>query len=792
MRVPLKWLRDFVDINVSATEFADMMTLTGTKSETVEDLGNEISNVVIGCVEKIEQHPNADKLVVCKVNIGKKIIQIVTGATNLTEGDIVPVALDGSTLPGGIKIKTGQLRGVDSCGMLCSCQELGIDEKAIPESMRDGIYILDGEYELGSDAKEALLINDAIVEFEITANRPDCLSIMGIAYEAGATLGQKVIIKESKLKESENEIIHKAEVQDKELCPRYMLREIVDVKMGESPYYIKRRLIEAGLRPISNIVDITNYIMIEYGQPLHAFDKADMDTDKIVVRTAKDGEKFTTLDGQERNLDKSMLMITDGEKSVGIAGVMGGLNSEIKETTKHVVLESALFDSESIRSTSKKLGLRTDASSRYEKGIDFKRSEQALERACEMIEELGIGTVLKGKIDIKENEISKKKFEVSSDRVRYLIGVEISTTDIVAILESLEFEVKVCGDILEITVPYFRLDVSMTDDIVEEVGRIYGYNNIESKAINCKVIPGLKSSKRNFEDRVKSAAMANGLTEITTYSFVSPNGVEKACLNQEKYSDFLKLLNPLGEETSVMRTSLVPNMLDVVATNAARKNEEFYAFELGNTFFKGSSETPDEVSGFVAASYGKKEDFFTLKARIEGLLQKIGVKNAVYVPCKDDATFHPGKTAKIVVRGKMELGTIGEIHPTVLENYGIKKKVCLCKINVPLLMEVANEKIKYKAIPKHPGITRDIALLVDENLYISEIEEIIRKNGKKLIESVELFDVYKGDQVDEGKKSVAYSIKYRATDRSLVDEEVNEIQKKIVKDLEEKLGIKQR
>ncbi|MGL5440604.1 MAG: phenylalanine--tRNA ligase subunit beta [Filifactoraceae bacterium] len=791
MRVPLKWLRDYVDIDVSASEFADMMTLTGTKAETVEELGKEINNVVVGRIERIDKHPDADKLVVCLVNVGIEKIQIVTGATNIAEGDLIPVALDESTLPGGIKIKKGKLRGVDSCGMLCSHQELGIDEKMIPENMRNGIYILDGDYELGKDIKEVLSINDAIIEFEITANRPDCLSMMGVAYEAGATLGQKIKFRDSVLEESDIDIKHKAEVLDKDLCFRYMLREVVDVKVGESPYYIKQRLIEAGLRPINNIVDITNYVMLEYGQPLHAFDKLDLETDNIVVRRAIEGEKFITLDEQERVLDKSMLMITDGKKSVCIAGIMGGLNSGVKSSTNNIILESATFSPESIRSTSRKLGLRTDSSSRFEKGIDLKRAEQALEKACEMIESLGIGKILKGKIDIRETEILNKNFNVYGDRVRLLIGEDISNDRIIEILESLEFKVDSDGDKLNITVPSFRLDISMTDDIVEEVARIYGYNNIISKAINSQVIPGLKSSKRRFEDKVKYAAMSNGLTEITTYSFVSPSGVEKSRLNLDYYGNFLKLLNPLGEETSVMRTSLIPNMLDVVLTNVSRKNEEFYAFELGNTFFNGNADFPEEISGFVAASYGKNEDFFSLKARVEGVLNKLGVKNAFYKPCKDNDTFHPGKTAKIIVRGNLELGIIGELHPIVLENYNIKKKVYLCEINLPLLMEVSNDNIKYKQVPKYPAITRDIALLVGENQYIGEIEDIIRKKGEKLIESIELFDVYKGNQIDEDKKSVAYSIKYRSADRSLTDEEVNEIQKQIISEFE-KIGIKQR
>ncbi|WP_028829813.1 phenylalanine--tRNA ligase subunit beta [Proteocatella sphenisci] len=785
MKVSLKWLRDYVDINKDVKTFADMMTMSGTKSEAIEFLGEEIENVVTGKIVSIEEHPDAEKLIVTQIDIGKEeLLQIVTGAKNVSVGDYVPVALHGSKLPGGIKIKNGKLRGVASNGMLCSNEELNIDSKYIDEKSKDGILLLH-EVETGKDIREVLLLNDAIVEFELTANRPDCQSMMGIAYEAAATLGIKANIPVPEVKaETDADVRISVDVEDECLCPRYMLREIRDIKICPSPYWMQRRLIEYGMRPINNIVDITNYVMIEYGQPLHAFDAEKIQSGKILVRRAHEGEKLTTLDAIQRTLDTDMLLITDGKQPIGIAGVMGGFNTEIDANTKNIVIESALFDADSIRLTSRRLGLRSEASSKYEKGIDILRPNLALDRACQLIEELGYGSVCSGIVDTMKTEFVPAIIQTTFSNINGLMGTELSISDITDILQSLNFECLVEGDNIKVTVPHYRLDMAIADDIVEEVARIYGYNNIESKPIYAEVTQARKSKDRQFEDILKSLAMNNGLTEVSTYSFVSPKGLEKSNITDMKYHNFLKLLNPLGEETSVMRTSLIPEMLDVMYTNTSRKNDEFAAFEYGNTFFMSEEDKlPEEAKAMVAAAYGKAEEFFIMKARLEGILKGLGLKEYEYVPEKTNRVFHPGRCANVVADGK-NIAVIGEIHPAVLENYGIKKRIYLFEIFVDEVKSVSNTEIIYSQIPKYPTVLRDIALVVDKDVYVNEIEKVIRKNGKKLLEEVKLFDIFEGAQIGSDKKSVAYSLKFRAADRTLTDEEINPVIEKILLQLE--------
>lgn len=785
MKVSLKWLRDYVEINKEIVEFADMMTMSGTKSEAIEYLGTEIENVVTGKILSIEKHPDAEKLVVTKIDVGQEEpIQIVTGAKNVSEGDYVPVALHGAKLPGGIKIKNGKLRGVESNGMLCSNEELGIDAKYIEERSKDGILLLD-EVELGKDIREILLLNDAVVEFELTSNRPDCQSMMGIAYEAAATLGVKAEIKEPTVKaEIDSQVSLNVEVENKDLCPRYMLREVRDIKIAPSPYWMQRRLIEYGMRPINNIVDITNYVMIEYGQPLHAFDATKIETGKIVVKNAKAGEKIVTLDDVERDLDEDMLLITDGEKAIGIAGVMGGFNTEIDENTKNIVIESASFDADNIRLTSRRLGLRSEASSKFEKGIDVLRPKLAVDRACQLIEELGYGKVCSGVVDTFDGNFNPYKIETSISKINAILGTNLTEKEITGILESLLFECSLDGDKLVVTAPHFRLDMQIEEDVVEEVARIYGYNNIESKPIDAEVTQARKNPDRLFEDLVKSLAMNNGLTEISTYSFVSPSGIEKAGITNPKYTNTLKLINPLGEETSVMRTSLIPEMLDVMYTNTSRKNEEFAAFEFGNTFFVNEDGgAPTEVKAMVAAAYGKDEDFFVMKSRLEGIIKGLGIESHEYLPEKEMKTFHPGRCAVVKVKDQT-IAIIGEVHPTVLESYGIKKRIYLFEVFIEEIKAVANTGIIYSSIPKFPSVLRDIALVVDKKVYVSEIEKVIRKYGKKLLEEVKLFDIFEGEQIGKDKKSVAYSLKFRAADRTLTDDEINPIIEKILLQLE--------
>lgn len=786
MILPLKWLRDYIDIDITPEEFADAMTLTGTKAETLEYLGKEIENVVVGKVLEIEKHPDADKLTVVQIDIGTEKKQIITAATNLKIGDYIPVALHNAKLPGGVKIKRGNMRGVMSEGMFCSHNELGIDSKYVSEELKNGIYILNGEPTLGADIRDVLQLNDAIVEFELTANRPDCNSILGMAMEASATINKPVALPSLELKESGKEISVNADVQSPEMCNRYMLREVTNVKIAPSPYYIQRRLIEAGIRPINNIVDLTNYVMVEYGQPLHAFDYDKLSSNHITVKNAETGESCITLDGEERKLDSSMVTIRDGKNIIALGGVMGSLCSEIDENTTHVVLESANFDTDTIRATSKKLGLRSDASARFEKGIDTMRCEKALDRICHLIEEMKIGTVCKGKCDVIKQETIIPKIRFTVKRINETIGIDLTTSELINILNKLQFVTEEEGDTLITQAPVYRTDIEKTADIIEEISRIYGFNKIMSTPVTGEIIPAKKSSQRIYEDEIKHAAIKNGFTEILTYSFVSPQGVKKAQLFSEKENNFVKLLNPLGEETSVMRTSLIPNMLEIVSTNAAHKNDFFSGYEFGNLFFHGQ-ETPQEEKSFVAAIYGKEEDFFTLKSRIEGILDMLSYSERKYIPNKLHSLFHPGRCADIYIDGVL-VGIMGEVHPNVLKNFDIKKKVYLCQLNIPQLYDMFNITIKYKQIPKFPAMKRDIALVVDKKQYVSDIESIIRENGENIIEQIELFDVYQGDQVEEGKKSVAYSIVYRKKDATLTDEEVNVVQERILNALREKLN----
>lgn len=783
MLLPLKWLRDYVDIEMGTEEFAEAMTLSGTKTEGIVYPGAEIKNVIVGKVLSIEKHPDADKLVVVRVSIGEEERQIVTGADNLKVGNYVPVALHNAKLPGGKKIKRGSMRGVMSDGMLCSAQELGIDNKFIPEEMREGIYVLSEKAELGSDIHDAMLLDDAIIEFELTANRPDCNCILGIAMEAAATIGAKVELPSLEVKE-EGEMLQGDVKIKTELCGRYLLREVKDVKICQSPYYIQRRLIESDVRPINNIVDLTNYVMLEYGQPLHAFDRKKLVGDTIVVAMAGEEECSVTLDGEERTLDPSIITIRDEEKIIALGGIMGAQNSEIDDTTTHIFLESAHFDADTIRASSKKLGLRTDASARFEKGIDLHRCKKALDRLCHLIEKLGYGTVCKGSVDRQTAECKEVKVDFTIEKINEVIGCKISEEEILDILSKLNFKVEKTEDGFAATPPEYRTDVEQFADIVEEVSRIYGFNKIESKPLWGEVIPARKSEERIFEDKIKSAAYKSGLTEVLTYSFVSPSGPEKAGLSEECYK-FMRLLNPLGEETSVMRTSLVPNMLDIVSSNMAHKNEFFSGFEFGNIFFK--EEEAKQLPSMVTASYGKEEDFFSLKSRLEGIFEILRYESRQYRPNREAALFHPGKCADIFI-GTERVGIIGEVHPSVAQAFSLKKKVYLAELDIVKMMSLYAEDIKYKRIPKYPAVKRDIALVVDKGLYVQEIETLIREYGKKLIEKVELFDVYDGDRIEEGKKSVAYSITYRKANATLTDEEVNQVQEKLLSALREKLN----
>ena len=790
MLVPLKWLRDYVDIDIDTQEFADMMTMTGSKVEKVDFFGKETNGVEVCKILEIEQHPDADRLKVTKVEVANgEILQIVTNATNIKVGDYVPIARIGAVLPGDFKIKKGKLRGVLSEGMFCGAEELTIPSAFVEDHKKDGIYILDHQdsFELGMDVRDVLGINDALIEFEITSNRPDCRSIIGIAREAAVTLGKELKYPEIKVQACDEEMSFEIDIQT-DLCKRYCGRVVKDVKVGPSPYWMQRKLIEAGMRPISNIVDITNYVMLEFGQPLHAFDLDDIKYNKMTVKMAEEGEKFTTLDGVERTLTSDMLVIGNQDKTLDLAGIMGGENSEIKDTTTSIFIEGASFAKENIRATSKKLGLRTEASSRFEKGIDINLAEEAVNRACQLIEELGCGTVLNGMLDYYPQKEEVQKVTVNPVRINKLLGVNVPMDQFINILESLEFKCNlVSSEVLELEVPTFRLDITEDADILEEIARIYGYDNIPSASLEGNATAGVKTEKQKFIDNVKSNSIACGLNEILTYSFVSPRGVDKINLPaDDEKRNFVKIMNPLGEETSVMRTTLIPNMLDVISTNISHKVEEVSAFECGNTFIPQEG-LPIETKKYCVGMYGKEVDFFVLKGVIESVLNNVGLKGYEIEPETTNLTFHPGRCAKIVYNN-IYIGTFGELHPDVIENYNLGQRVYVAEINIDTVFENLNLTKSYNPLPKYPSTSRDIALIVKDEVFVKQIEDIIKANGEDLVESYKLFDVYKGAQIEEGHKSIAYSITYRSKDKTLTDEDVAKVHEKILSELSEKLN----
>lgn len=791
MLVPVKWLRDYVNIDKEIQEFADMMTMTGSKVEKVEFFGKETNGVEVCKILEIEQHPDADRLKVTKVEVANgEILQIVTNATNISVGDYVPVARIGATLPGDFKIKKGKLRGVLSEGMFCGAEELTIPSQFVEEHKKDGIYILDHQdtFELGMDVREALGINDALIEFEITSNRPDCRSIIGIAREAAVTLGTDLKYPKINVNGSEGEINFDVDIQTN-LCNRYCGRIIKDIKVKPSPYWMQRRLIEAGMRPVNNIVDITNYVMLELGQPLHAFDLDDIKTNKMVVKMAQEGEKFTTLDGIERTLTSDMIVVGNGEKTLDLAGIMGGENSEIKNTTTSIFLEGASFAKESVRLSSKKLGLRTEASSRFEKGIDINLVEEAINRAAQLIEELECGTVLKEMIDVYPKKQEIQKITVNPQRINKLLGVNVPMEQFINILESLEFKCNlISSDKLELEVPSFRLDIVEDADILEEVARIYGYDNIPTAQLEGNATAGVKTPKQKFTESLKNTAIASGLNEILTYSFVSPRGVDKINLPQDdEKREFVKLLNPLGEETSVMRTTLIPNMLEVLATNVSHKVKKAYAFECGHVFKPQESGLPIETNHLSIGMYGSEVDFFVLKGIIENIFNSVGLKGYEIEPETTNTTFHPGRCAKVLYNN-ICLGVFGELHPNVIENYNLGQRVYVCEINTDLVFENSDLSKTYTPLPKYPSTSRDIALIVKDEIFVKQIEDIIKANSCGIVESYNLFDVYKGSQIEKGYKSIAYSITYRSLEKTLTDEDVAKVHDKILSELSEKLN----
>ncbi|WMJ81115.1 phenylalanine--tRNA ligase subunit beta [Clostridium sp. MB40-C1] len=788
MKVPVKWLKDYVDIDLSPQELGDALTLSGSKVEEVIVTGDIIQNVVTGKIIELEKHPDAEKLSVCQVDIAREEpIQIVTAATNMKKDDIVPVALHGSTLADGTKIKKGKLRGLVSNGMFCSEEELGIagDEPII------GLMILSKETPIGKDIKEVLDLQKSIIDFEITSNRPDCLSVVGIARETAATLGKEYKMPETEYKASSSKNIGdiiKVEVKDA-LCRRYMSRGVTNVKIQPSPQWMQERLLEAGVRPINNIVDITNFVMIELGQPMHAFDKREITSGTIVVERAEESEKFTTLDGEERILDPSILNIKDGNRTIALAGIMGGLNSEVVEDTSEIVLECANFDGTNIRVSSKKLNLRTEASGKFEKDLDPNAVEIAMNRACRLIEELGAGEVMEGTIDVYPEKLEPHTVKVDSNWINKFLGINLSKEDMKMYLDRLDLKTDIEEDTLVVNVPTFRCDMNIKEDVAEEIARIYGYNNVPSTTPYSVTVRGGKSEKQILETKVIDTLIGSGLNQSIAYSFVSPKVFDKILLPQDSsLRKTVKIMNPLGEDYSIMRTTSIPSMMESLGRNYSRNNALVRLFEIGKVYIpnENEKELPEERNVVTIGMYGEA-DYLDLKGVVENILDSLGVKKVKFTRESENPTFHPGKTAALYIKNEL-VGTIGEIHPDVSEVYEVEERCYIAELNLDVLFKYANREKKYSHLPKFPAVTRDIAILVDENILVQEIEETINKQGGNILESVQLFDVYKGKQVPEGKKSIAYALVYRGENKTLTDKEVSKVHDKIVRALEFKLG----
>lgn len=806
MLVPIKWLNDYVDIDKTAEEYGDIMTMAGLTLENVRHFGDEIENVVIGKIEKIEQHPNAEKLVVCRINVGgPEFLQIITGATNIYEGAIVPVALDGSRVPGplhgrqkeegGTVIHKGELRGVESNGMLCGPQELGWDDKVAPYISKDGIWLLpEGEYTLGQDIKEALGMVTDVVDLDVTPNRPDWLSMLGVAKESKAFLGKEIRLPNREVKaegEKTADDYISVEIRNN-YCKRYTARIITDVVIKQSPWWLQERLMYAGMRPINNIVDITNFVMLEYGQPLHAFDIETVEDRKIIVDLAKEGDTFVTLDGKERTMPSDVLMINDGKKAIAIAGIMGGLNSEIEETTKTVILEAACFEEGNNCISSKKLGLRTEASSRYTRGVAPALCSMAADRFCHLVELTGSGKVVPGSVDVYPEPEIPVTCKVRISRMNRVIGINISKEEMVGYLEALDMKVEMTEneDVILVTPPYERRDMKIEVDYAEEIARMYGYDKIPY-TISKDNLAASVSTSWQMRELARDTMIAMGASEIQTYSFVSPKGVANMGLTEENWeADFVKLLNPLGDETSVMRTILTPNMLEVLGRNFSRNNSSMKCFEIGNTFtkdFLNREGQPIEELSMSIGMYGDGCNFYTIKGMIETLFETFGISGIEYVAEKEYTAYHPYRCARIMI-DEEEFGIMGEVHPAVAEKYGLNDRTYVAELMFEKLIKKANTEKHYKPLPKFPSTSRDIALVVDEDVQAARIEAIINEYGKGILESVSLFDVYRGVQVGEGKKSIAFNLVYRDLEKTLTDEDVQKVHSKVIDVLKEKLN----
>ena len=791
MQLNRKWLHeDFVDLShISDKEYVEKLTVFGQKVETWERMDAEIKNVVVAKVVSMVPHPNSDHMFICQVDIGKdELVQIVTGAQNVHEGDLVPAALHNSWLPGGVHITKGKLRGEKSNGMLCSFEELGLTQNDLPGAYADGIWILnDEDCKVGDDINLLIGNDDTVVEFEITNNRPDCYSIIGLARESAAAFGMQMKHHEPVVKGSDAGNIFEqldVEVPAENLCNRYTARMVANVKIGPSPKWLRQRLRANGVRPINNIVDITNYVMLEYGQPMHAFDYRYITSGKIVVREAVEGETLTTLDGNVRNLTPGMLVIADDTRAIGLAGIMGGENSEIMDDTTTVVFESANFDGTSIRQTALALGMRTDASGKFEKHLDPMMTVPAVQRACELVELLEAGDVLDGTIDILNYIPEPKILTLEPEKINHLLGTNISKEDMVKYLNLLEIPVE--GD--QILVPSFRPDLNLMADIAEEVGRSYGYNEIPT-------IPFKTSTQGGYSEFMMAEAKAGqlcraiGYSEIITYSFVSPTIFDQIRLPADSsLRNAMRIQNPLGEDTSIMRTIALPSMLEILGRNSAYHNKAAKLYELAKIYLPVEGEVlPQEPKMLVLGAYGAGESFFTLKGELEAVLNGLRVKKASYTAVKDNPSYHPGRCAKVTIDG-IDVGYMGQVHPLVAKNYGLDAEVYCAEIDFNKLFELRLPEATYTPLPKYPTVSRDLAVVCDEELTVAQVEEVMTAAAGKLLRSVKLFDIYRGKGIAEGKKSLAFALELRADDHTLTDADSEGVVTKVLNALAEKLN----
>ncbi len=794
MKLSREWLNEFTPVSAPDRDFAEAMTLSGSKVEITEVEGAEIENVVVGKVLSLIRHPNSDHMWICQVDIGGAApIQIVTGAQNVREGDLVPVAKDGSTLPGGVHITAGTLRGEASVGMLCSYKELGMTDHDWPLSIVDGIFILNSDPDLsardlrpGDDLRAAIGYHDHVVEFEITPNRPDCLSVIGLAREAAATFGTPLTLHTPEVKGGGPGALRDlldVETPDADLCPRYTARMVRNVKIGPSPLWMRQRLRAMGVRPINNIVDITNYVMLEYGQPMHAFDYRYVKGGRIIVRRAKDGETLTTLDGTPRKLNPSMLVIADAHRAVGLAGIMGGLNSEIVDDTVDVVFESANFDGTCIRKGALALGMRTEASAKFEKGLDPMNTLPAVNRACELVELLGAGEVVDGVIDILNHVPQPTVLELEPEKINDLLGTDVSGEEMASILRKLDFQVE--GD--RITVPSWRGDVLTMADLAEEVARFHGYNRIPVTLMRGTTTQGGYSPAQRLERRLGQTCRSAGYDEIITYSFISPTYYDKiGWAPEDPRRRSLKILNPLGEDTSIMRTTTLPSMLEILARNYNFRNKSARLYELGRIYLPRADGLADEPKVLSLGAYGDI-DFFGLKGVVEALLHSIRVGGVSYQACRDNASYHPGRCATVCVGGE-QIGVLGQIHPTVCANYGVDTALYCAELSFEALMRFQGPEREYVPLPKFPSVARDIAVVCDASIPVATLENCISRGARGLLKEVELFDIYTGAPIPAGKKSVAFNLTLRSDERSLTAAEADEDVKSVLELLQKELG----